>query len=604
MIKVNHIWIGGYLIKGVQAMIDRRIFNLPGAKKIVGILGLLVFIQGFMILFQGKFLAESIVGLWKRQPLTSITTTTILFAVVFLLRHILTLLKNRVVAPFVNKTAQSLRAQLMAKLFKIGPAATAAKGTGSLVTMAVDGVDQIQNYLQLVFIKVFDMMVIPWILLVYLFFIRWQESVFLLLIYPIIILFMIILGFAAQAKADQQYAGYQRLSNNFVDTLRGLPTLKQLGLSKQYSKNVFSVSEDYRKQTLSVLTIAVLSTFALDFFTTLSIAVVAVFLGLGLIKGSIALLPALIMLVLSPEYFLPIRNFANDYHATLDGKNAMTAIFEVLDLPEIKDQDQLKKLPAGWQADDELTFEHVDVSYQDVDRDPNQLSDATLHDISFSVKGYQKIGLIGKSGSGKTTLIDTLSGFLTPQVGSGTIKVNQQVLSHLAQDSWKQNFLYIPQSPYLFHDTIENNIRFYTPTATSEQVQTAAGQAGLSDWLASLPTGLQTKIGEGNRGVSGGQAQRIALARAFLDQQRKILLFDEPTAHLDIETEAELKEAMTPIFANHLVFFATHRLHWLNQMDYVLVLDEGKLVQQGTPDELSKQPGAYAQLVSDMGGGQ
>ncbi len=156
-----------------------------------------------------------------------------------MLRHILTLLKNRVVAPFVNKTAQSLRAQLMAKLFKIGPAATAAKGTGSLVTMAVDGVDQIQNYLQLVFIKVFDMMVIPWILLVYLFFIRWQESVFLLLIYPIIILFMIILGFAAQAKADQQYAGYQRLSNNFVDTLRGLPTLKQLGLSKQYSKNVF-----------------------------------------------------------------------------------------------------------------------------------------------------------------------------------------------------------------------------------------------------------------------------------------------------------------------------------------------------------------------------
>lgn len=583
-------------------MIDRRIFNLPGAKKIVGILGLLVFIQGFMILFQGKFLSESIVGLWKRQPLTSITTTTILFAVAFLLRHTLTMLKNRIVAPFVNRTAQSLRSRLMAKLFKIGPAATNAKGTGSVVTMSVDGVDQIQNYLQLVFIKVFDMMVIPWILLVYLFFIRWQESVFLLLIYPIIILFMIILGFAAQAKADQQYAGYQRLSNNFVDTLRGLPTLKQLGLSKQYAKNVFTVSEDYRKQTLSVLTIAVLSTFALDFFTTLSIAVVAVFLGLGLIKGSIALLPALIMLVLSPEYFLPIRNFANDYHATLNGKNAMTAIFEVLELPEIKDQDQLEALPAGWGPNDELSFENVNVSYQDVDRDPNQISDATLHDISFMVTGYQKIGLIGKSGSGKTTLIDTLSGFLTPQDDAGAIKVNRQKIAHLAQNNWKKNFLYIPQSPYLFHDTIENNIRFYTPTATAQQVQAAAQQAGLEQWLAQLPDGLQTKIGEGNRGVSGGQAQRIALARAFLDQQRKILLFDEPTAHLDIETEAELKQTMMPIFANHLVFFATHRLHWLNQMDYVLVLDEGKLVQQGKPAELSKQPGAYAQLISEMGG--
>ncbi|WP_137598068.1 thiol reductant ABC exporter subunit CydD [Paucilactobacillus kaifaensis] len=583
-------------------MIDRRIFNLPGAKKIVGILGLLVFIQGFMILFQGKFLSESIVGLWKRQPLTSVTTTTILFAVAFLLRHTLTMLKNRIVAPFVNRTSQNLRSELMAKLFKIGPAATNSRGTGSVVTMAVDGIDQIQNYLQLVFIKVFDMMVIPWILLVYLFFIRWQESVFLLLIYPIIILFMIILGFAAQAKADQQYAGYQRLSNNFVDTLRGLPTLKQLGLSKQYAKNVFTVSEDYRKQTLSVLTIAVLSTFALDFFTTLSIAVVAVFLGLGLIKGSIALLPALIMLVLSPEYFLPIRNFANDYHATLNGKNAMTAIFEVLELPEIKNQNELVDMTTGWGPDDTLSFENINVSYQDVDRDPNQISDATLHDISFAVSGYQKIGVIGKSGSGKTTLIDTLSGFLTPQAGAGTIKVNQKTVPHLAQNSWKKNFLYIPQSPYLFHDTIENNIRFYTPNATSQQVQTAAKQAGLNEWLSELPDGLQTKIGEGNRGVSGGQAQRIALARAFLDQQRKILLFDEPTAHLDIETEAELKQTMMPIFANHLVFFATHRLHWLNQMDYVLVLDEGKLVQQGKPEELSKQSGAYAQLISEMGG--
>lgn len=585
-------------------MIDRRIFSLPGAKKVIGILAVLVFVQGLMILFQGKLLAESIVGLWKQQPLTSITTTTVLFAVVFLLRHTITMLKNRVVAPFVNRASQGLRAQLMAKLFKIGPAATNATGTGSMVTMAVDGIDQIQNYLQLVLIKVFDMMIIPWILLVYLFFIRWQESVFLLFIYPVIILFMIILGFAAQEKADRQYAGYQRLSNNFVDTLRGLPTLKQLGLSKQYAKNVFSVSEDYRKQTLSVLTIAVLSTFALDFLTTLSIAVVAVFLGLGLIKGSIALLPALIMLILSPEYFLPIRNFANDYHATLNGKNAMTAIFEVLELPEIKDQNQLPAMPTGWQATDELSFANVSVSYQDVDRDPNQLSDATLHDISFTVTGYQKIGLIGRSGSGKTTLIDTLSGFLTPQTSGGIIKVNGQTLPHLAQDNWKKNFLYIPQSPYLFHDTIENNIRFYTPNATSASVRAAAQQAGLGTWLAELPAGLQTKIGEGNRGVSGGQAQRIALARAFLDQQRKILLFDEPTAHLDIETEAELKQTMMPIFANHLVFFATHRLHWLNQMDYVLVLDNGKLVQQGTPAELNNQAGAYAQLVSEMGGAQ
>lgn len=585
-------------------MIDRRIFKLPGAKKVFGILGFLVFVQAFMILFQGRFLAQSIVGLWKRQPLTSITTTTILFAVVFLIRHLLTMLKNKTIAPFVDQTVRGLREQLMDKLFKLGPNAVSGRGTGSTVTMAIDGIDQVQNYLQLVVIKIFDMMIIPWILLVYITFLRWQQGVFLLLIYPIIIIFMIILGYAAQAKADRQYEGYQRLSNNFVDTLRGLPTLKQLGLSKKYSNNVFSVSEDYRKETLSVLTIAVLSTFALDFFTTLSIAVVAVMLGFGLIKGSVLLLPALTILILAPEYFLPIRNFANDYHATLDGKNALTAIYDVLELPEVEDRSQLKPLVNGWTNEDTLEFNHVNVAYDKLNKDPNQTVDATLEDISFTAKGYQKIGLIGRSGSGKTTLIDALGGFLSPQKGAGFIKINDQKLPHLEQDEWKKNFIYIPQSPYLFHETIAQNIAFYTPEASLEQIELAAKQAGLADWLETLPDGLQTKIGEGNRGVSGGQAQRIALARAFLDQNRKILLFDEPTAHLDIETEAELKQTMMPVFAEHLVFFATHRLHWLNQMDYVLVLDHGRLVQQGTPQDLANQEGAYRQLISDMGGEQ
>ncbi|WP_461240015.1 thiol reductant ABC exporter subunit CydD [Paucilactobacillus sp. N302-9] len=585
-------------------MIDRRIFKLPGAKKVFGILGFLVFVQAFMILFQGRFLAQSIVGLWKRQPLTSITTTTILFAVVFLIRHLLTMLKNKTIAPFVDQTVRGLREQLMGKLFKLGPNAVSGRGTGSTVTMAIDGIDQVQNYLQLVVIKIFDMMIIPWILLVYITFLRWQQGVFLLLIYPISIIFMIILGYAAQAKADRQYEGYQRLSNNFVDTLRGLPTLKQLGLSKKYSNNVFSVSEDYRKETLSVLTIAVLSTFALDFFTTLSIAVVAVMLGFGLIKGSVLLLPALTILILAPEYFLPIRNFANDYHATLDGKNALTAIYDVLELPEVEDRSQLKPLINGWTNEDTLEFSHVNVAYDKLNKDPNQTVDATLEDISFTAKGYQKIGLIGRSGSGKTTLIDALGGFLSPQKGAGFIKINDQKLPHLEQDEWKKNFIYIPQSPYLFHETIAQNIAFYTPEASLEQIELAAKQAGLADWLETLPDGLQTKIGEGNRGVSGGQAQRIALARAFLDQNRKILLFDETTAHLDIETEAELKQTMMPVFAEHLVFFATHRLHWLNQMDYVLVLDHGRLVQHGTPQDLANQEGAYRQLISDMGGEQ
>lgn len=216
---------------------------------------------------------------------------------------------------------------------------------------------------------------------------------------------MIILGLAAQARADRQYAGYQRLSNHFVDTLRGLPTLKQLGLNEQYADNVYQVSEDYRKKTMATLTIAMTSTFALDFFTTLSIAIVAVFLGFGLMDSTIQLLPALIILTLAPDYFAPIRNFANDYHATLNGKNALTAVLDVLQRPVPTDRTLLPERNPVWQADDTIQFEHVNVSYGD--------GAPTLHDLNFRVQGFQKIGIIGASGSGKSTLINTLGGFLS-----------------------------------------------------------------------------------------------------------------------------------------------------------------------------------------------
>lgn len=146
------------------------------------------------------------------------------------------------------------------------------------------------------------------------------------------------------------------------------------------------------------------------------------------------------------------------------------------------------------------------------------------------------------------------------------------------------------------------NIAFYQPDAGLSAIGQAAAKAGLAEWIKTLPDGLNTPIGEGARGVSGGQAQRIALARAFLDDSRKILLFDEPTAHLDIETEAALKEMILPVLDNHLVFFATHRLHWINQMDYVLVMDHGQIVEQGTPAELTAHNGAYVRLRDEMVG--
>ncbi|HJE87192.1 MAG TPA: thiol reductant ABC exporter subunit CydD [Levilactobacillus hammesii] len=574
-------------------MIDKRVFKFPGVKPAAAIMAVLTFIQAFMIIFQAKYLSVAIVNLWQLKSVRTIVVPLALFAVAFLARHLLTLSKNWLLYPFVETTTKTLRKQFMAKLFDLGPSVVAQKGTGNVVTMGLEGIDKIQTYLMLIIGKVLDLSLTPWIVLIYIALIQWKEALFLLAIYPLIIFFMIILGLAAQAKADRQYAGYQRLSNHFVDTLRGLPTLKQLGLNKTYANNVYQVSEDYRKKTMSTLTIAMTSTFALDFFTTLSIAIIAVFLGFGLMDNTIQLLPALIILTLAPDYFAPIRNFANDYHATLNGKNALTAVLDILQRPTPSDRDLLETRDPVWQDHDAIKLEHVNVSYGDAQK-------PTLKDINFTVQGFQKVGIIGASGSGKSTLINTLGGFLSPDTGQ--IMVRDTAVPHLDQRAWQRSFVYIPQAPYLFHASLRDNLAFYAPTASDEAVTAAAAKAGLTDWIATLPDGLQTPIGEGARGVSGGQAQRIALARAFLDDSRRILLFDEPTAHLDIETEVELKQTMLPVFDHHLVFFATHRLHWMNEMDYILVMDHGEIVQQGTPAELQQQGGAYVRLRSEMEG--
>ncbi|MDN6626371.1 MAG: thiol reductant ABC exporter subunit CydD, partial [Pisciglobus halotolerans] len=412
----------------------------------------------------------------------------------------------------------------------------------------------------------------------------------------IIIVFMILLGFPAQGKADRQYSAYKVLSNHFVDSLKGLETLKLLGLSKTYSKTIHRVSENYRKATMSTLAIGILSTFALDFFTTLSIAIIALFLGLRLLDGGMLLLPALTVLILAPEYFLPVREFSNDYHATLDGKNAMQAIFAILEMEVPQETDKLSKEDAVWNETSELTIHNMTVQYEEDGK-------RALSTISLDWKGYGKIGVIGMSGSGKSTFINTVGGFLQP-ADDASIEINGTVLPHFAQENWQKGISYIPQKPYLFQDTVANNVRFYTPDASDTEVSLAIAKAGLTEIVEELPDGMETLIGEGGRMLSGGQAQRVAVARAFLDPKRKVLLFDEPTAHLDIETEAELKENILPLLEDHLVFFSTHRLHWMHEMDYILVLDHGEVVDAGTHEELLAKDGPYIALTQEMRGGE
>ena len=573
-------------------MLDKRLFKFPGARQALGVLSLLTLIQALAIIGQGRFLSVAITDLWGGHQLTSIGVVIVWFMLAYLLRQVMGVAKQYALAPFADKTTASLQTQLTQKYAALGPRTVANQGTGKSVTLAVEGIDQVHDYLTLVLVKLFDMSITPWLILLYIATINFKQAVFLFVIYPVIVIFMIVLGLAAQAKADREYETFNRLSNHFVDSLRGLTTLKQLGLAKQYAQNIYDVSEDHRKATMSTLKIAILSTFALDFFTTLSIAVVALFLGLGLMDGATHLLPALTILVLAPEYFLPIRNFANDYHATLNGKNALADIMTLLEQPVAPETNRYVRQSQRWQATDTLTLEQVSFSYPNADR-------PALQQINLTLTGHAKVALVGTSGSGKSTLLNLLGGFL---VGDGDVKINEQALPHLQQRQWQEQIQVLPQHPYIFHDTLRANLAFYAPDQRDEDLIAVLQQVGLADWFASLPDGLDTLIGEGAMQTSGGQAQRIGLARIMLDEERRVLLLDEPTAHLDIETEALLKETMLPVFDNRLVIFATHRLHWLRQMDWIIVMRDGQIAEQGTLADLIANNGYFVTLQAAMRG--
>jgi ATP-binding cassette subfamily C protein CydD len=563
---------------------DKALFSYKGIKPVLAGLAILTAIQGAIIIIQAYFLADAISSLFGGDLFANVFKKLIIFFLALVVRQLLTVWKRSIAYHFAARTSKEFRESLLQKLFQLGPRFVKEEGSGQTVTLVMEGIMKFRRYVELILPKFMNSAIIPVMICIFIFFVNIRSAVILALAVPILIGFMILLGLAAKIKADRQYESYQMLSNHFVDSLRGLETLKYLGLSRQHINKIILVSERYRRATMGTLRIAFLSSFALDFFTMLSIATVAVFLGMDLINGKMELRPALTILILAPEYFLPIREVGADYHATLDGKEAGKKIQEILD----KESLQQKQDPIPlWKSTSTFSVKGISVHFADSNR-------PALQDIQFSVSGSKKIGIIGASGAGKSTLIDVLSGFLTPS--SGEFQVNGKKLTTLSQLNWQSQITYIPQHPYIFHDTVLNNIRFYNPEATLKEVEKAAEAAGLIEVIQSLPQGFETIIGEGGRSLSGGQEQRIALARAFLSN-RPIIMLDEPTAHLDIETEYELKETMLQLFNGKLVFFATHRLHWMLDMDQIIVLDQGKIVEIGTHEQLIGQKSTYYQLA-------
>ncbi|MGG1615246.1 thiol reductant ABC exporter subunit CydD [Paenibacillus sp. NRS-1782] len=585
---------------------DKAWFGLKGIRPVMLLLAALSLAQGAAVIAQAIFLAKAVTILFDKHPLVMAWPSLALFFAAFAARHTMIWLQRRTAGRFAEASGASLRERLLARLFERGPVFAAKEGSGKLVTLALDGVDRFRTYLELSIPRMIDMMCVTILLLVSVFTLDIISGVILTATMPILIGFFILLGLAARKQADKQWRSYRLLSHHFTDSLRGLQTLRFLGRSREHGETVGKVSDQYRTATMRTLRVAFLSSFALDFFSMLSVAFVAVGLGLRLISGSVGLEAALAVLILAPEYFMPVRQLGSDYHASLDGKEAWGTMRSILGTENEAAQptDSVDILTGSDRTDNaKCDGNALNITGQDTIRLSdicllNEGGSARLDHISASVEPHvNMIGIVGVSGAGKTTLLSILGGFADPT--SGELNVNGWALASDTQAEWQRHIAYIPQHPYLFSASLADNIRFYEPEASNEQVEWAIDAVGLRELVDGLPNGWDEPIGEAGRTLSGGQAQRIALARALLSN-RPVILLDEPTAHLDIETEWELKQTILSVFQHKRVFLATHRLHWMPDMDCVWMMNQGRLEEAGSHKQLVARKGGYYHLLTGM----
>lgn len=606
-------------------MIDKALFALPGFRRALAIMAVAAACTGACVIGQALSLATALTNLWNGGLLAEQAVWLAVFACCFLLRQVVANVQGTWLDDYAAARADELRSAVLRRLFAEGRALVQQAGSGNLTTLVMEGVDQVEAYLRIILPKMAAIVIIPVMLLAVVFPLDWVSGLIALIVFPAIILQMVLIGSTAQQVAAARHEEFQGLSNHFADSLRGIDTLKLFGRSKAHGRAVYESSERFREATMRTLRVATLSSAVLDLFSTVSLAAVAVMLGFRLVDGSVVLFPALAVLVALPEYFRPIKEFASDYHASLDGKNALVSLLRLAgegepaaaedavrvgapasehgaceskpqpaqSQPQLRSQPQSARVPA-WNEDAELALSHVSFAYEERAADGQVVRHEALRDATFSVRGFRKVGVVGPSGGGKSTLVSVLAGFAAP--ASGTIAVDGEAVPNLELPDWRRQVAYIPQNPYLFHATLRENLTFYRPDATSADVEEAVRVVGLERLVSELPDGLDTLVGEGARALSGGQAQRIALARAVLDPARVVWLLDEPTAHLDIETEMELKERMLPLMAGRLVILATHRLHWLDAMDQVIVLEEGRAE--------APESGALARFVASVRGGE
>ncbi|OKJ22760.1 ABC transporter [Streptomyces sp. CB00316] len=528
-----------------------------------------------LVIAQAMLIAEIVVGGFEDGlTVTELGTPLLLLAAVAVGRALVAWLTELAAHRASAAVKSELRGRLLERAALLGPGWLSGQRTGSLVALATRGVDALDDYFARYLPQLGLAVVVPVAVLARIVTEDWVSAAIIVVTLPLIPLFMILIGWATQSRMDRQWQLLSRLSGHFLDVVAGLPTLKVFGRAKAQAESIRTITTQYRRATLRTLRIAFLSSFALELLATLSVALVAVTIGMRLVHGELDLYTGLVVLILAPEAYLPIRQVGAQYHAAAEGLSAAEEIFAVL---------ETEPRGAGTEeVPDSTRLELEGVTVRHEGRTAPSLDAASL-----TVEPGETVALVGPSGVGKSTLLNVVLGFAVPD--EGRVRVGGQDLAELDLERWRSRIAWVPQRPHLFAGTIAENVRLARPDADDEAVVAALRDAGAYDFVAELPDGERSLLGEDGAGLSAGQRQRLALARAFL-ADRPLLLLDEPTASLDGETEAGVVDAVRRLAAGRTVLLVVHRPALLAVADRVVTL-EPRTVGVSDPIGTTTSPG-------------
>ncbi|MFZ8521361.1 heme ABC transporter permease/ATP-binding protein CydD [Enterobacter kobei] len=568
-----------------QSVISRRWLTIS---RVLG------FVSGLLIVAQAWLLARILNHMiMENIPREALLMPFIVLVLIFILRAWVVWLRERVGFHAGQHIRYEIRRQVLDRLQEAGPAWIQGKPAGSWATLILEQIDDMHDYYARYLPQMALAVFVPLLIVIAIFPVNWMAALILMGTAPLIPLFMALVGMGAADANRRNFLALVRLSGHFLDRLRGMETLRIFGRGEAETENIRRASQDFRQRTMEVLRLAFLSSGVLEFFTSLSIALVAVYFGFSYLGAldfghygtAVTLSAGFLALILAPEFFQPLRDLGTFYHAKAQAVGAADSLKTFLETPlahpDRGDVTLNSKEPVTLDASDFCIL--------------SPEGKVLAGPLNFTLPAGKRVVLVGTSGSGKSSLLNALSGFMAY---TGSLRINKTELRHLDPDAWRQQLSWVGQNPQLPASTLRENVLLARPDAREDELQSVLDRAWVSEFLPMLPQGIDTVVGDQSAGLSVGQAQRVAVARALLNPCQ-LMLLDEPAASLDAHSEQRVMAALNAASLQQTTLMVTHQLEGIADWDEIWVMENGRIVEQGDYASLVAAQGPFAALLAN-----